>query len=403
MTNALILDPIYRNVDDLTGFKQIAHQLHGWSFTRLSFDASQSYPVEYLKQVYATVERADIILCFGDYFWFMFTEAVGSTFADLILHKLSSGAPFFCELVRAAEKIRSGYLKASAQNFFRRLGVLPTRNRIFSRTDAHADHVSGSSCWFRKDDGCLMNPQILGGIDKVLISSANELEYFEDVFPIIQIGPTHEIVDEGDLFVPGRLGQRPSVALERRTETEFAVIIAGDVAKDCRQTVGGVLHGWTENERFVGKIINHLAASIDTWEKRSLIAYAAFAKLEMLLGELVQNVLEKSLGGAAIHSAFPPRVLQNISQGGSPDYAMAHYSDLIDIVLHNWGAFTTLFGSSRTQFKKVLTSINYGSRRFIAHPHKAKQSGYEFAREEICAIEAAVRLVESAQQRLRMA
>lgn len=73
MTNALILDPIHRNVDDLTGFKHKARQLHGWSFTRLSFEASQSN-VAYLKEVHTAVERADVILCFGDYFWFRYNR-----------------------------------------------------------------------------------------------------------------------------------------------------------------------------------------------------------------------------------------------------------------------------------------------------------------------------------------
>ena len=109
MTNALILDPIYKNVDDLTGFKHIARQLHGWSFTRLSFEASQINPVAYLKEVHTAVERADVILCFGDYFWFRFCEGASSTFSDLIELKLGSGVPFFFELVRAAERIRSAY------------------------------------------------------------------------------------------------------------------------------------------------------------------------------------------------------------------------------------------------------------------------------------------------------
>jgi hypothetical protein len=403
MTNVLILDPTFGNVDDLMGFKNLAREQHDWSFTRLSFEASQSNPPGYSKELYPAVERADIVLCFGNYFWFTFCEVADSTFSNLIDQKLSSGVPFLLELVRAAERIRSRQLGASVQILLRRLGVLPTLNRIFSEIDAHPDHVSGGSCWFRREDGCLMNPQILGGIDKVLISTTNELKYFEDVFPLIQIGPTHDIVDEGDNFVLGQFGQRPAVALERRTETEFAIIIGGDVAKDSRETVGGMLHGWTENEKFVRKIVSHLAASLDNREKRSLIAYATFAQLERELGELIENVLKKISGVEAIYSAFPQRVLENISRSGSTDYAMATYSDLTDIILHNWNAFMPFFGQSKTQFRNTLVGINFGSRRYIAHPHKANQMNYDFSRKDINAIEAALRLVQFAQQKYRMA
>ena len=146
---------------------------------------------------------------------------------------------------------------------------MPTRNRIFSYLDAHPEHMSGGSCWFKMEDGCLMNPQILGGIKQVLITSANELQYVDNVFPLIQIGSTHQLVDERDLLVNGTLGVRPSVAVERRTDAEFALVFAGDIAKDSRETVGGFLHGFAENEQMVVKLIEHLAQSIDTPEKRS--------------------------------------------------------------------------------------------------------------------------------------
>jgi hypothetical protein len=201
--------------------------------------------------------------------------------------------------------------------------------------------------------------------------------------------------------VPGQLGQRAAVALERRTEKEFAVIIAGDVAKDSRETLGGMSHGCTENRQFVSRMINHLAASIDSGEKRLHIASAKFSTLERELGDLIENVLTKNLSGTAIYSAFPARVLENISRDGPADYAMANYSDLIDIILHNWNNFTPFFGQSKTQFKNVLASLNFGVRRFIAHPHKAKQMGYDFPRKDIDAIEAALGLVQSAQQKYR--
>ena len=157
MTKVLILDPFHK-VDDLSEFKALAHLHCEWDFTRLSFEMSQSSPRDYLRVVLLAVEKAEIILCFGNFFWFGFCEGAGTEFADLLEHKLSSGTPFFLQLVRAADKLRSGLFGESFGQFLRRLNVIPTHNKIFSQLDAHPDHESGTSCWFKKEDGCFINP-----------------------------------------------------------------------------------------------------------------------------------------------------------------------------------------------------------------------------------------------------
>jgi hypothetical protein len=245
-----------------------------------------------------------------------------------------------------------------------------------------------------------MNPEILGGVDKILLNSANELQYFENVFPVVQIGPSHNLVDLGDLFVDRQLGSRPSVAVERRTETEFALVFAGDIAKDTRQTIGGLLHGFAENEKAVTKVIDHLARSIDNEERRSLIAYEKFSRLERRLGRLIFDVLTKHLGNENIINAFPERVLENIKTDDGHDYSLANYSDLLSIVWHNWDTFSPLFAISRKQLKKPLERINFGLRRYLAHPHKADRHGYQFRPEEVAAVETGLALIGVAEGRL---
>jgi hypothetical protein len=284
MTTAFILDPI-EGADHLTAFTNKARELHGWTFVRLSYSDSQADPL-YFKKVLTAVESADVILGFGSYFWFDYCQYIPE-FSKLIEQKLSSGTPFFLEFVRAAEKLENGQLHSSVGQFLRRLGVIATQNRIVSELDAHLDHISGTSSWFRSEDGCLINPQILAGVNKILLTQANELQYVEDVFPVVQVGPLHELVDAGDYFVDRQLGVRPSVAVERRTDTEFALVFAGDIARDTRQTLGGLLHGFAENEKVVTKVINHLAQNMDTEDKRTAIAYAKYCKLEKRLGDLI--------------------------------------------------------------------------------------------------------------------
>jgi hypothetical protein len=131
MTKALILDPLH-SADDLGGFKRMARERQGWEFLRLNFAASQDDPVAYLPRILSAVESADVILCFGRYFWFNFCEGAGPDFYDCIEEKLSSGTPFFLEFLRAFEALGSRQLPQSMQQLFRRLGVMPTPNRIFT-------------------------------------------------------------------------------------------------------------------------------------------------------------------------------------------------------------------------------------------------------------------------------
>jgi hypothetical protein len=167
--------------------------------------------------------------------------------------------------------------------------------------------------------------------------------------------------------------------------------------------MGGLHHlgmrgGFTRNRQ--SKIIDHLARSIDNEEKRSLIAYEKFSRLERKLGDLISGVLIRHLGKEEIHAAFPEKVLENVSKGGTCDYSQAHYNDLLSIILHNWDAFSPLFATSRTQLKKTLERINYGLRRYLAHPHKASRHGYQFRRDDVAAVETGLALIESAQIRL---
>jgi hypothetical protein len=399
MTTAFILDPI-EGADHLTAFTNKARELHGWTFVRLILSDSQADPW-YFKQILTAVESADVILCFGNYFWFMYCQNIPE-FSKLIDQKLNSGTPFFLEFVRAAEGLQRDQIHSSVGQFLRRLGVIATQNRIFSDLDAHLDHMSGGSCWFRSEDGCLINPQILGGVDKILLTHANELQHFEDVFPVVQIGPSHYLVDERDLVLNRQLGYRSSVAVERRTETEFALVFAGDIARDTRQTFGGLLHGFAENEKVVTKVIDHLARSIDSEEKRSLIAYEKLSRLERRLGELISEVLRRHLGNENIYNAFPGQVLENIRKGEGHDYSQANYRDLLNIVWYNWeDAFSPLFDISRTQLKKTLERINYGLRRYLAHPHKANRHRYQFQQEEVAAVETGLALIGLAKDRLK--
>ena len=92
MTVALILDPFFGEVD-LEGFQRLARERHGWTFSRLSFNESQADHVSFFPKLYTAVERADVLLCFGNYNWFHYCRYVGGLY-ERIEQKLAAGSPF---------------------------------------------------------------------------------------------------------------------------------------------------------------------------------------------------------------------------------------------------------------------------------------------------------------------
>jgi len=399
MINVVIFDPIYNN-DRLTEFKSIASQLKGWRFQQLSFAQSQLDPVAFLKIIYDTVDSADILLCFGDFFWFKFCDGVGPELIERIEKKLREGTPLFMQLIRVAEGLKTGQHSSKLTRLLRHLELIPTVNKIFSDVDANNSHCSGSSIWLRHSDGCLMNPQVLRGIEKVLIASANELEYFDNAFPLIQVGDTHFLVDDEDNCVAQKIGHRATVAVERRTDTELAIIIAGDVARDKFETVGGIIDGITENREFITRIIEHLSASVGDEEKRMMDAYKLFNSIERNLSIIVTEVISKKTNGH-ISSAIPETVRQNIGdKDGTINFARASFDDITKILYENWDEFADVFGSAtKKPIRKHFEKINHGVRRHLMHPHKAVTLGYTFPIADIRHLDEVNKRVELAKKK----
>ncbi len=80
--------------------------------------------------------------------------------------------------------------------------------------------------------------------------------------------------------------------------------------------------------------------------------------------------------------------------GEAPDYSLATYDDLVLILLHNWNLFEAELRISKSAGRKTFNKINYGLRRYIAHPHKAEMHGYTFEQEDIDDIHAALKIID---------
>ncbi len=317
--NAFVLDAKHER-ERHAGFVDLVRTETDWHISQLSFADSQADPVGFYPKVIGALEEADIIICFGDYFWFRFCGHTGGEFQKVIEKKLQVGVPFYLQLIRAQEnRPPQGLL-----DFFKRLEIIPTKYRVFSDTDAYEAHQSGSACWFRKSDGCFLNPEILKGIDKIALSTSNVIDYMGDVYPVVTISPMHFLVDERDLPVGRRLAERGAVAVERRTEKECALIVSGALASDPAETLGGMLPGIEENRKVVQQIVAHLSASISSAGNRSLIAFRDFSKLERRLGQLIQTEVGEVCWGSEYLSSISRQSEGEHHDGGGPRLFIGH-------------------------------------------------------------------------------
>jgi hypothetical protein len=318
--------------------------------------------------------------------FFLFDWLVEDEYIHLVQDRMRSGMPALFQLPRFYDKLRSGEIEGPVDRIFRDCEVHSTDNRVYSELDPYRGHSSPMTCWFRKSDGCLLNPEIFTGIDCFLMSGTNLLDYDGDTFPIAEAGPLHSFVDAGDLRSKGILGRKNAVAVLRRTATEFSIFLGGDALGAPTETFGGFLPGIEANQDLALRLLKalHEAAQGNRYLNE---AYSAFSQLERDLGKLILDVLSRASSANDIEKYFPKRVMDHLRTPSGVNYSLANYDELVDIILANWDDFRRVFtDTSKNKMKKQLQSLNYKYRRHLAHPHKAEQEGFVFKPEDVVEI-----------------
>jgi hypothetical protein len=398
---ALVLDPIHGARNPAAPLSDLAKAHYSWSIEQVSFEDTQRNPRPTLSRVQEALEEVDVVIGLGDFFLFDWLPGeIGEKYVDRVQSRMRAGLPCLFQLPRFFDGLRSGQIAKRAERIFRACEVFSTNNRVFSEHDSYVGHSSPMSPWFRKADGCLLNPELFTGIESVLMSSVNLLDYAGDTFPIIEAGPLHLFVDDGDYPSEGVLGRKNAAGVLRRTATEFSIFLGGSALNAPRVTVGGPLPGIDANPVLATRLLQALHEA--TQGNRYLNeAYAAFSQLERDLGGLIEDVLSKTANGASIDMFFPEHVKQHISGKGGINFSLAAYDDLVDIVLENWGAFQTIFkGLSKSKTKAALQRLNYKYRRPLAHPHKAEREGIIFKRTDVDDIRETHTIIKSARRNL---
>ncbi len=397
-----LFEPEFTEKDRVAGFWNLAETEFDASIIRIPLLQMGGDPEAYREAALSGLKQAEVIVSLGN---MMLVQAFGQNygFFDLLKEKIAGGTPFFFQFSRAWERYYNPHgggrmsQNTTVRELFRFVGVSPTPIKVFS-TDTHESDWSGASTWFRAGDDLFTYPEIFGGIQKILLTGANLLRYGDGCFRLVEVGPLHELVDDEDKFTNLPADQRKVVAVVRDHEKQKGLIFGGNLASDRTKLVGGWRSGFDENEEVVRSVLKYLAHRADTAENRSQEAYKLFDRLERELSRLVFRKFDATNDPNKILLVIPEEVAKKLPIfKGSRDPSYLTYLNLVDLVLKNWERFSPLFApNSKSVTKKALQSVNYGVRRYVAHPHRAESEGYTFATEDLRKLEGALSIVKAA-------
>lgn len=401
-----ILDPILPDQPSRTKkFQALAEKEFDWRFERQDMFTGQVDGRRWIEDVFAALERADVAACFGNWLTVAQLGDEAERFLQRLGEKARNGMPVLLQLQRLGEDLasRTPLAPNSLTRILKNFEVYPSTVRVGSESHAAETHSSAYVCWFTKGDGCLNNPSLFTGIERVIMDGPNLLDYDGDAFPIIEASLLHIKVDAGDLLAEDVPGRRPACATIRQVADELQIVLGGAMLNDPRRTMGGLVPGFDENEVFARRLLRLIDDHVAHRTKRDIAAYGIFSKIERSLGKVIKAVLGPIAPAGQLWRMFPEDVQANMHRwdGGPPDYSRAGFGDLCRIVTSNWVHFQPAFAPvSLEEFKRRVAALNRAHRLYLAHPHKAEEEGWSFTSEDILVLERAESVVKEAWRRM---
>jgi hypothetical protein len=144
------------------------------------------------------LREATLLLSLGSFYWLKFFGQVFGVNA-LIQDEIRDGKPFIFQSVRGWEKYFSKFGTQPGsepiQALFRLMGVTPTPLQVFTN-DAGSSVGGGAVAFFRAGDNCFLNADVLGDSDAILLHQPNILGFGRGVYPVVETGPLHQLIDD---------------------------------------------------------------------------------------------------------------------------------------------------------------------------------------------------------------
>ena len=406
MTRCFILDPIIPGQPSrIDRFQALAGATFGWQFERKQMFSGQTDGPRWIEDIFAALDRADVTACFGEWLAVNQLGIAADRFLKRLAERARNGMPVLLQVpgLRAKAANHPPTVVPGVLDLLKEFEVQPSTIRVGSDLHASQTHISPYCCWFTKGDGCLTNPNLFTGIERVLMSGTNLLDYDGEAFPIIEASPLHIKVCAGDLLTDDVPGRRPACATIRQLGKELQIILGGAMLNDPLPTVGSLMPGIDQNETFTLRLLELMDNHIAHKARHEIAAYGLFSKIERSLGKIIKIVLEPIAPEGKLWRMFPEDIQINLcrTDGGPPDYSRAGFADLCRIVTSNWIYFKKIFTSiGFEEFKGCMAALNRQHRLYLAHPHKAEEEGISFTANDLLILKRAEEIVKGAWQRI---
>jgi hypothetical protein len=328
------------------------------------------------------LQEADLLVASGDFSWLRFFGETHGVF-DILLERVRSGTQFLFQLPRVwdqnyredCNKPNSDFIKI----LLKTIGVAPTPYRVFT-DDSPSEVGGGAVASFRSGDNCFLNADVLGDSDSIALGFVNILAFERGVFPVVETGPLHYLVDSGDLPAWLDIGLRPAVFVEVKRDGMRGYAVGGRFFSDPFQAVGGTVPGLELNKHAVISLLKKILNGTNEKTGFELGTYQDLYDFERNLGKIL----------IARIPAYEAELLKEAS-----------LTELIQITLNNWPKVFDLFEPmGRADFSKSTSSIPNGIRLFLCHPIKLNFNPNGISKLAAQQLHAASQIVRAARSRL---
>lgn len=370
--------------DGISGLAAICQEL-GVEIVRYSNQYWRSFSriEDFALRFKEDIERATLVISLGSFHWLkFFNSELGVN--SFLRCAIKEGKPFIFQSVRGWEKHFSQLGKQpgsdAVQALYRLIGVTPTEMKVFTN-DTPSVVGGGAVAYFRAGDNCFLNADVLGASDCILLTQANILGYDNGVYPVVETGPLHRLIDAGDWNTSLEVGLRPAVFVEVRNAQMKGFVIGGSFLRDGYDAAGGYVPGIENNLMAVRALLTKATSWV--------------SKRQTFESKLYQDLydLERGLGDILIARL--------------PDYEIVLLRDaelrgIIDKVKENWTKVSDLFDyNDVAEFSRATSAIPAGARRYLSHPIRLNFEPQALGDAAVSQLSTAAATVRRARARLK--
>ena len=373
MTKALLCDVNHEYYqEELSDFICLAKQITDWEFTYI--DELQSHhikdPNEWLNDVREKIDSSDILISFNGMSLLKLTGSFCDEFQTRLISKIKDGTPLLCKLLEH-RKEEVNLMKPICKV----LGASALYYRVYSDINRPDNDPNPYCITFDKAKSTLRDPEIFKGVSSVYGNASSLINYEPNLYPLIDIESSeYKFVDEGDMFFHGAIGMKNTIVVRGDLFDSCQLLYSGHLFENPRTDFEGRMHyGISKNIRFAENVIKCLDSAISKSEAHETKCYELFSQLERQLGILIDTHLSEIQINQWIDDNCQDSNYKRANLG------QLNFLDLVKIISSHWRYFDSYLLLEKEEFKAKCNGINKKERRYLAHPIKAENDGYEYS------------------------